>query len=35
VPFDSVVAIQERHLPVYHALCTMLEAAFFSPEPSP
>ena len=35
VPFDGVVEIQERHLPVYHALCTMLEAAFFAPDPSP
>ena len=34
VPFDRVVEIQERHLPVYHALCTMLEAAFFAPERS-
>ena len=34
VPFDTVVEIQERHLPVYHALCTLLEAAFFAPEQS-
>ena len=30
VPADSVVAIQELHLPVYHALCAGLEHHFFS-----
>jgi D-sedoheptulose 7-phosphate isomerase len=30
VPAETTVAIQERHLPIYHALCTMLEEAFFS-----
>ena len=25
--------IQELHLPVYHALCLMLEYAFFPPRP--
>ncbi|MHB8624724.1 MAG: D-sedoheptulose-7-phosphate isomerase [Aggregatilineales bacterium] len=30
VPADSTADIQERHLPVYHALCMMLEEAFFS-----
>lgn len=29
VPFDSTPDIQERHLPIYHALCIMLEEAFF------
>ncbi len=29
VPADSTADIQERHLPVYHALCMMLEEAFF------
>ena len=31
VPGGSVMAIQERHLPVYHALCAELEASFFGP----
>lgn len=30
VPEDEVYRVQERHLPVYHALCLMLEEAFFS-----
>jgi phosphoheptose isomerase len=30
VPYDSVIEIQERHLPVYHALCLLLEETFFS-----
>ncbi|MBX3062723.1 MAG: SIS domain-containing protein [Anaerolineae bacterium] len=30
VPYDSTPDIQERHLPIYHALCIMLEEAFFS-----
>ncbi|UVI32249.1 D-sedoheptulose-7-phosphate isomerase [Paenibacillus spongiae] len=30
VPYDSTPDIQERHLPVYHAICMMLEEAFFT-----
>jgi D-sedoheptulose 7-phosphate isomerase len=30
VPGDSTPAIQERHLPIYHTLCAMLEQAFFN-----
>lgn len=30
VPGGSVPEVQERHLPVYHTLCQMLEEAFFS-----
>ena len=30
VPYDSTPDIQERHLPIYHAICMMLEEAFFS-----
>lgn len=30
VPYDVTPDIQERHLPIYHALCIMLEEAFFS-----
>lgn len=30
VPFDSTPDIQERHLPIYHTLCIMLEEEFFS-----
>lgn len=30
VPYDTVIEIQERHLPVYHALCLLLEETFFS-----
>ncbi len=29
VPADTTTAIQERHLPVYHTLCAMLEQEFF------
>lgn len=29
VPYDRTPEIQERHLPVYHALCIMLEDEFF------
>lgn len=30
VPYDSTPDIQERHLPIYHTLCIMLEEAFFA-----
>lgn len=30
VPYDTTPDIQERHLPIYHALCIMLEEAFFA-----
>lgn len=29
VPYESTPDIQERHLPIYHALCIMLEQEFF------
>jgi D-sedoheptulose 7-phosphate isomerase len=29
VPWDSTPDVQERHLPIYHALCIMLEEEFF------
>lgn len=29
VPWEETPDIQERHLPIYHALCIMLEEAFF------
>lgn len=29
VPHDTTAQIQERHLPVYHALCSLLEQEFF------
>lgn len=29
VPYDATLAVQERHLPIYHALCLMLERHFF------
>ncbi|NWQ39226.1 SIS domain-containing protein [Bacillus sp. EB106-08-02-XG196] len=29
VPFDGTPDIQERHLPIYHTLCIMLEEEFF------
>lgn len=29
VPYRSTPDIQERHLPIYHVLCMMLEEAFF------
>jgi phosphoheptose isomerase len=30
VPWEETLDIQERHLPVYHALCIMLEEEFFA-----
>ena len=30
VPATETYAAQELHLPIYHALCSMLEAGFFS-----
>ena len=30
VPEESTPAIQERHLPIYHVLCAMLEEEFFA-----
>ncbi|SDO39010.1 D-sedoheptulose 7-phosphate isomerase [Paenibacillus sp. yr247] len=30
VPYRSTPDIQERHLPIYHVLCMMLEEAFFA-----
>jgi len=30
VPFDSTPDIQERHLPIYHALCILIEEEFFA-----
>jgi D-sedoheptulose 7-phosphate isomerase len=32
VPAESTPQVQELHLPIYHALCEMLEAFFFSSE---
>lgn len=32
VPEERTFAVQEYHLPVYHALCAMLEAEFFKEE---
>jgi len=29
-PEDETFKIQELHLPIYHAICLMLEAEFFS-----
>lgn len=29
VPFEETARIQERHLPIYHALCAKLEREFF------
>jgi D-sedoheptulose 7-phosphate isomerase len=29
VPYSSTPDIQERHLPIYHVICMMLEEAFF------
>ncbi|MGM7723028.1 D-sedoheptulose-7-phosphate isomerase [Metabacillus sp. Hm71] len=29
VPWDDTPSIQERHLPIYHSLCIMLEEEFF------
>ena len=31
VPYTMVPEVQERHLPIYHALCAALELEFFSP----
>ena len=31
VPADTIVEIQELHLPVYHVLCMALEETFFAP----
>jgi len=31
VPWDETPQIQERHLPVYHTLCILLEREFFGP----
>lgn len=31
-PSDQTPQIQERHLPIYHALCVALEAHFFTPD---
>ena len=28
-PFERTLAVQERHLPIYHTLCIMLEQEFF------
>jgi D-sedoheptulose 7-phosphate isomerase len=30
VPWEGATAVQERHLPIYHALCAILEAEFFT-----
>ncbi|MBM7564036.1 D-sedoheptulose-7-phosphate isomerase [Paenibacillus sacheonensis] len=30
VPYDGTPDIQERHLPIYHVLCMLLEEAFFA-----
>jgi phosphoheptose isomerase len=32
VPWDDTPAIQERHLPIYHSLCIMIEEEFFGNE---
>ena len=32
VPLTATLEIQERHLPIYHALCLMLERSFFGPD---
>ena len=31
VPEKETFKIQERHLPIYHALCAMVEATLFEP----
>jgi D-sedoheptulose 7-phosphate isomerase len=31
VPENETFKIQERHLPIYHALCAMVEATLFEP----
>ena len=33
VPAESTPQVQELHLPIYHSLCEMLEAFFFSSAP--
>jgi phosphoheptose isomerase len=35
VPATSTPQVQELHLPIYHALCEMLEVFFFSPATAP
>jgi D-sedoheptulose 7-phosphate isomerase len=30
VPYERTAAVQERHLPIYHALSVMLEQEFFA-----
>ncbi|TCP29456.1 D-sedoheptulose 7-phosphate isomerase [Scopulibacillus darangshiensis] len=30
VPYQETFMVQERHLPIYHSLCLMLEEAFFA-----
>jgi phosphoheptose isomerase len=30
VPWEDTPAVQERHLPIYHALCIMIEQQFFA-----
>jgi D-sedoheptulose 7-phosphate isomerase len=32
-PFTAAADVQEAHLPIYHCLCAMLEAAFFGDAP--
>ena len=32
VPYESTPDIQDRHLPIYHTLCIMLEESFFREE---
>lgn len=29
VPADETYKVQEHHLPIYHALCAMIEIEFF------
>jgi D-sedoheptulose 7-phosphate isomerase len=29
VPYDETLDVQERHLPIYHAICLFLEEAYF------
>jgi len=31
VPYHHTLDVQERHLPIYHALCAMLEEEYFQP----
>lgn len=35
VPYTSTPEIQERHLPIYHALCIAVEKRFFDPAQTP